>query len=395
MEEEMNVRQIEEAFAKGGLAAMHHYIEEEKNKWKKIPVNIAITGSSGAGKSAFINAFRNISKNDPDYAEEGVIETTRKPTPYKHPNHHNLVFWDLPGVGTKLFPKANYLEKVGFGNYDFFLILSAHRFTENDAWLAQEIRARKRPFFFVHTQTDIDVGKEDHTPAVIVVEKIRKYCMQSLEENNFSIPVESLFMISSKDTKAFDFNRLTTALIKSAPTKKREALTLSMTALTEGIILAKREALRSKIYLTAIASAATAAIPIPGLGAAVDAAMLARQVNEYRNQFGLDEISLRKFAKILNTSIEELKTKLAFKSAAFWGVNGILLIVKSMAGKQAGKVPFFLFPLIGSVISAGISYNLCSDTLNEMLDEIANDALKVNKELRRVEQEKMKQKAKL
>ena len=82
----------------------------------------------------------------------GVTETTLRPTAYRHPDNTNVMFWDLPGIGTPNFPKDNYLQSVGFEKYDFFLILSENRFLENDKYLAQQIRKSGKNFFFVKTK---------------------------------------------------------------------------------------------------------------------------------------------------------------------------------------------------------------------------------------------------
>ena len=60
-----------------------------------LPLHIAVTGSSGTGKSTFVNAFRGIDNKDERAAPTGVVETTMKPEPYPHPRHPNVTLWDL------------------------------------------------------------------------------------------------------------------------------------------------------------------------------------------------------------------------------------------------------------------------------------------------------------
>ncbi|KAJ3583491.1 hypothetical protein NHX12_017196 [Muraenolepis orangiensis] len=101
-----------------------------------IPLNIAVTGESGSGKSSFVNAFRGIDQEDERAAPTGVVETTKKPEPYPHPQYTNVTLWDLPGIGTLNFTADLYLKHVQFEKFDFFIIISAGRFRENDAKLA-------------------------------------------------------------------------------------------------------------------------------------------------------------------------------------------------------------------------------------------------------------------
>ena len=88
-----------------------------------------ILAFSGVGKSTFINCFRNLQAEDESAARVGVVETTNEPTAYEHPDFPNLKIWDLSGVGTPNYPRSEYLQKIQFERYDFFLILCRTRFT--------------------------------------------------------------------------------------------------------------------------------------------------------------------------------------------------------------------------------------------------------------------------
>ena len=81
-------------------------------------------------------------------------------TPYAHPNYPNVTLWDLPGVGTTKFPADQYLNHVGFETFDFFIIISATRFTENDVKLAREIQRMGKKFYFVRSKIDSDLYNE-------------------------------------------------------------------------------------------------------------------------------------------------------------------------------------------------------------------------------------------
>ncbi|KAH3791537.1 hypothetical protein DPMN_145025 [Dreissena polymorpha] len=76
--------------------------------------------------------------HDEGATKAGCNKTSTAPACYPHPNNSNLVYWDLPGVGTKQFPKHSYLEKVHFNMYDAIILVSATRFTELDDCLAIE-----------------------------------------------------------------------------------------------------------------------------------------------------------------------------------------------------------------------------------------------------------------
>ncbi|KAG2032638.1 interferon-inducible GTPase-domain-containing protein, partial [Suillus americanus] len=68
-------------------------------------LHIAVVGSSGGGKSSFINAVRGLSNNDPIAAPTGIVETTDAVTRYTDPRPDSQIFWyDVPGAGTQNVP---------------------------------------------------------------------------------------------------------------------------------------------------------------------------------------------------------------------------------------------------------------------------------------------------
>uniref|UniRef100_A0A8C5LIB2 Uncharacterized LOC101614769 n=1 Tax=Jaculus jaculus TaxID=51337 RepID=A0A8C5LIB2_JACJA len=75
-------------------------------------LNIAVTGETGAGKSSFINALRGVGPEEEGAAPTGVVETTRKRTPYEHPKFPSVTIWDLPGIGSTTFQPQNYLTEM-------------------------------------------------------------------------------------------------------------------------------------------------------------------------------------------------------------------------------------------------------------------------------------------
>jgi predicted GTPase len=85
-----------------GLPGLNKYAQDQLDSWKKIPLNIAVTGRSGVGKSTFINTVRMLAPEDDGAATVSVVECTLVPTSYVHPHHDNLTFWDLPGKDSQV-----------------------------------------------------------------------------------------------------------------------------------------------------------------------------------------------------------------------------------------------------------------------------------------------------
>ena len=109
------VEELKNLMSTQGMEYVKSFMETKLDGWKSQPLHCGITGSSGTGKSSFINAIRNLEADDEGAAEVGVTECTKEPTPYQDPVNPMLQYWDLPGVGTPNHPKdETYLRKVGF-----------------------------------------------------------------------------------------------------------------------------------------------------------------------------------------------------------------------------------------------------------------------------------------
>uniref|UniRef100_A0A3Q4GZR1 IRG-type G domain-containing protein n=1 Tax=Neolamprologus brichardi TaxID=32507 RepID=A0A3Q4GZR1_NEOBR len=162
-----------------GAAKIMEILDQQKNT----PLNIAITGECGSGKSTFVNALRDLSDEDENSAPTGTVETTKEATLYTYPNYPNVKIWDLPGIGTAKFPAAKYLEHVEFQKFDFFIIISDTRFRENDVKLVHEIQRMKKKFYFVRSKIDNDLRMEQKKKVFNEEEtlsKIRNNCTEVL-----------------------------------------------------------------------------------------------------------------------------------------------------------------------------------------------------------------------
>src|SRR4029434_345721 len=134
---------------------------EDVNRLDHVNLNIAVTGNVGSGKSSFVTAIRVLQDTDEGAAPTGEVETSMEPTMYPHPTMPNVNLWDLPGIGSSMFKAQTYMKDVKYQNYDFFIIVSAGRFKDNDMMLANEIKNKTMNFYFVRTKTDVDVSQEE------------------------------------------------------------------------------------------------------------------------------------------------------------------------------------------------------------------------------------------
>ncbi|XP_041497372.1 interferon-inducible GTPase 1-like [Microtus oregoni] len=304
---------IELNLSKGNIQVANSSITNALKEIDSTPLNVAVTGESGAGKSSFINVLRGIGHEDKDAAKIGVVETTMERHPYTHPNIPNVVFWDLPGIGTTNFPPKDYLEKMKFNEYDFFIILSATRFKKNDIDLAKAIRMMKKDFYFVRTKVDSDLKNEKKfKPRTFdrekVLEQIRSSCVRTFQENNIEKP--PIFLISNKILSDYDFQILVDKVVNTLPVYKRHNFMLSLPSITDAAIERKRQFLEQSIWLKAFATGLLNMIPSLTLLMVNDVGDLKYSMNLYRAVFGVDDASLQGLAEDWQVSVDQLKAKM-------------------------------------------------------------------------------------
>jgi len=181
------------------------------------PLNIAILGSSGVGKSSFVNSLLGMQEDDEGAAQVDITECTDKVGMYRHQDYKGVVFWDLPGVGTKKFPKDTYLTRkdIGFETYDAYFIICCDRFTELDGWLAKNIQNRNKPICFVRTKVAeslrADKRKRDFNEEKSLA-KVREYLLEELNKVNIQCQENQLFLVDNWEVEEYDFMKLKNTL---------------------------------------------------------------------------------------------------------------------------------------------------------------------------------------
>ncbi|XP_060578233.1 interferon-inducible GTPase 5-like [Ruditapes philippinarum] len=229
---------------------------------------------------------------------------------------------------------------------------------------------------------DVENNKNDFgTIKSDTVDKIRKEMTQQVANESFENV--NVYLIDNRLVLDYDFPILIETMISEAPTLKQKTMALTMTIFTEDLINRKRSALRKRIMVVALNSAVGAAVPLPGVSAVIDTAIIIGEVKFYKQQFGLDDKSLQENARLLEISVENLKEYLNItRKIALSSVRSIATFVGTLAlSEVAEKVTTFVVPVLGSIIAAGIYYSSTVSALMSLLDECVSDSLIINKQL--------------
>ncbi|XP_032083806.1 interferon-inducible GTPase 5-like [Thamnophis elegans] len=367
---------------KGSVLEVAAEYQKRLDEMHTLPLNIAVTGDAGAGKSSLVNAIRGVNDNDKEAAKVGEVETTMEPKEYPHPKFPNMKIWDLPGIGTPEFKAAEYLKQVNFETYDVFIIVISDRFTENAAFLAKEIERTTKKFYFIRSKIDLSIKGEKRKRNFSkekILETIRNYCEDCIRDAGVS--PQKIFLISSWKVKEYDFPHLQKTIADELPEHQKDVLTRAMHIFSENELLSKKEVMKSYIKKAAFISYVCGAVPIPGLSMACDVGILVKALSDFCRVFGLDDQSLRFLARQTGKKYEELRSAIK-KTPLVNAINRDLvfsLLTKSSLWTGISLIEnyFYFIPVIGSVFGGVSSFIVTYIFLNSFLDDAVEDAQNV------------------
>ena len=121
--------------------------------------------------------------------------------------------------------------------------------------------------------------------------------------------------------------------------------------------------------MIASASAAAAAVPLPGLNVAVDLVLLTNEVSFYKSQLGLPDENSSEFKKMTPENQEKVR-KFCVTSA----LQMATFLATYTAGSTVEEFARFI-PLVGLAIAGGISFSSTYYFLHQCLKELEGSAL--------------------
>ncbi|XP_073511903.1 interferon-inducible GTPase 1-like isoform X2 [Phyllobates terribilis] len=373
---EEEVQHIRSALEEGDLCIATERLVESLREIESAPLNIAIMGESGTGKSTFVNVIRGMDDEEEGSAKTGVVETTMKPTPYIHLQYPNVIFWDLPGIGTPDFAAGKYLQSVEFNRYDFFIILSSERFKKNDIDLAKAIQAVNKKFYFVRSKVDSDlhasmIRRKKTFNEENVLNEIRNNCIQNLKDGGITEP--QVYLLSLLELAKYDFHKMQDTLEKELPEHKRHIFRMCLPKISLPVLEKKRQALRKDIWKWALYSYAVSTISNLFIPSGVH--ILMTVMISYQKAFGLDENSLKKLADKFSKDVSELRSVIKSPIVIKEINNEIVTTLLDRWAKDSAIVQYIrTIPLLCNLAPVNIPFGTAYQMLCDFLNKIAEDA---------------------
>ncbi|XP_030399375.1 interferon-inducible GTPase 5-like [Gopherus evgoodei] len=340
--------------------------------------HIAVIGKSGSGKSSFVNAFRGLRDDDKGAAEVGVVETTKEPTSYSYPDYPNVFLWDLPGIETPNFQSSELNLTVTYYQYDFFIIITATRFRDIHANLAQKIQEKRKKFFFVRSKVDQDLEAEMRKKFYCertTLQQIREACQGHLQ--NARVNDTQVFLLSNWEPDKHDFPLLKKTLEEVIP---HHATRQRLLMISNQTLQAKKTAMQKTTWKPATLSGGLAAIPLPGLSLVADIAIMVDCMRDYCKDFGLNSESLSALAHHIGKREKDLKAVIKSPLATEITTDLVLTLLSNAAGGGVKYLSFLgksFIPVIGSLFSAQVSFGATMFMLDNFIRDLAEDTQRV------------------
>lgn len=251
-------------------------MREELDKQSKTMVSVALFGQPGAGKSSLINAL--VGKK---VAQEGVeTDTTVRAASYEH---NGLKLVDLPGYGTKNFPRETYFKNFDVEEFDLFLCVVNGKLHEADTDFFQQLSERGKVCIFVVNMHD--KLWEDG----VSIEELEKRKVADIEKHVLK-KVKIIFTSCRAKT---GLNELNNEILNNLDQAKSERWVRGAKAYSEEFLAAKKAACEKTVALAAGSSAANGINPVPGVDVAVDLGILVAMFTKIRDYYGLEESSVK------------------------------------------------------------------------------------------------------
>lgn len=345
-------------FGEKSLDALLRKIEDEEEKYQATKLKCGLIGMSGSGKSSLANAIVG-----EKIFEVGQVETTDEP---QEREVDNLIFVDLPGIGTKKWPQETYIEDLQLDTYDFFLLITANRFYENDAFLYHEITNKlNKKCFVIRTKFDqaVEEGRHDNN---LTEQEVREKIIQNIKENLHPYMIPKIYLVSAWYPEKYDFKILLNDIEAQLTGIKKDLFISNMIIFSEEILKQKRVIAKKQVLIYAAKSALNGLNPIPILDIAIDLDQLKRMFNKIIKIYGLDEKSIDYQNKLIKAQFVKRISELLAK---FTTREAVIKILQKYAGAKSTQTIVKRIPILGQLAGVGLGFYLCRKVGNDMIDE--------------------------
>ncbi|VDI81456.1 Hypothetical predicted protein [Mytilus galloprovincialis] len=172
-------------------------------------------------------------------------------------------------------------------------------------------------------------------------------------------------------TDVGEFSQLLNHMENNISSLKFESILFSISAISKEVIEKKYQKLKSRVRTVSVGAAAISAEPIPIIDLVINIKLLIYELNHYIDTFGIT-------MDIIESLPAEVKERLNVWSILTKSGTALVVFITQQIGKAAAVVESladFVFPIIGSLISAPTTYFIVRNFLSKHLDQMKEDAI--------------------
>lgn len=297
-------------------------------------IKICLFGQPGAGKSSLINelAGQRVAR------VSQATDTTRQAQIVECPD---VIYVDLPGYDTSLFPENTYFSAFNPLQYDLFLCVFAGKLHEADVQFFGKIARTGRVCLFVRNKCD---GLYDPSCSrEELEEKITR------DVHHLVGPREQVVFTSCRRNRPAaerGIPELERAMGALLPEAQRDRFFRHAKAYTEEALLVKRKAAERSLKKFMVLAAANGLNPVIGMDAALDSQILKSLYRAIREAFGVNE----KEVQPEGPSSQVVK-KLAEGVTGERVTKGLTWLLRKKASGKVAKV----IPVVGGAAVMGFN----------------------------------------
>ncbi len=346
-----------------GLDALLKDLLRQKEEYERTVAKCGIIGRTGTGKSSLLNAI-----TGQKLAKTGASrETTKKATEYIH---GGMSLWDLPGCGTDNFRTEEYVRKLDLNSYDFFIFVTADRFTKDDIVVLGQLADLGKLCFIVRNRFDQALANAEHDDGNPDERTLRVEITEDVRSSLRPARVNKIYMVSARKPAHYDLPELIKDIQTSFTGAKRLRVENDLAAWSEAALDTKRlNALRIVSWYAGLA-AANGLNPVLGLDISVDLTLLATLSKEVSKVYGLSEEQERYWADLLKSPHGQAVVQRAVALSAKYGTEkAITQILKAIGKREIPKAMSKYIPFLGLIIGAGAGYALTYNFGSSLVDD--------------------------
>lgn len=208
------------------------------NTLEHFRLDVGLLGETGCGSSSLFNSFLGLKNGDKGASPIGVFETTKAPVTYPYSEYHNVLLWDLPGLGhTEDFTttsSSNFtLHHVppipAIPPCDVYFVISPLRLNLGYIQLLKHLLSKGKSCYIVLSKADLIEEK--------LVEVVRRWNEEILDKLGLK---QNVYLVSALHPETLDLPKMRRTFNDALESHKKVALANYLTNLLEQDVFWKR-----------------------------------------------------------------------------------------------------------------------------------------------------------